>query len=172
MIKTSKIKEVKSVSDPYGKYQTIYHKLIMENDDKIDIGKKKEQQVGWEMTYEITEEGQHEFNKAKAVAPEGFKSNSTTSGSSNSKPTKEYWEEREKNNKEYYAGRHDNKQLNICRQSSLKTAVDYCSGGNCSTSDVLKVAQEFVDWVMENKKPNKNLIDNKDTMLNDDSLPF
>ena len=35
-----------------------------------------------------------------------------------------------------------------------------------------EITEEFVDWVMENKKPNKNLIDNKDTMLNDDSLPF
>ena len=50
----------------------------------------------------------------------------------------------------------DNIQKMIVKQSSLKSAVDYCSGGNCSTSDVLKVAQEFVDWVMEDKKPNEN----------------
>jgi hypothetical protein len=157
MLKTiavSKIKEVKSVSDPYGKYQTLYHKLIMENGDKIDIGKQKEQQVGWEMTYEITEEGQGEFNKAKAVAPEGFKNNGAVSGSPNGKPTKEYWENREKKNKEYYAGRHDNKQLNICRQSSLKSAVDSCKGEN--HHHILKVAQIYVDWVMEDKMPDEN----------------
>ena len=50
----------------------------------------------------------------------------------------------------------DTVQKMIVKQSSLKSAVDYCSGGNCSTSDVLKVAQEFVDWVMENKKPDEN----------------
>ena len=44
----------------------------------------------------------------------------------------------------------------IVKQSSLKAAVDYCSGGNCSTTDILKVAQEFVDWVIEDKKPNEN----------------
>ena len=38
---TSKIKEVVSVSEPYGKFNVLYHKLIMENEDKIDIGKQK-----------------------------------------------------------------------------------------------------------------------------------
>jgi hypothetical protein len=135
MLKTiavSKIKEVKSVSDPYGKYQTLYHKLIMENGDKIDIGKQKEQKVGWEMTYEITEEGQNEFNKAKAVAPEGFKSNNTTSGSSNGVYKKD-----------------DTVQKLIVKQSSLKAAVDYCSGGNFQPNEVLAIAREFVGWVME-----------------------
>ena len=50
----------------------------------------------------------------------------------------------------------DNVQKMIVKQSSLKSAVDYCSKGNCSTSDVIRVAQEFVDWVMEDKKPNEN----------------
>ena len=50
----------------------------------------------------------------------------------------------------------DTVQKMIVKQSSLKSAVDYCSGGNCSTSDVLRVAQEFVDWVMDDKKPNEN----------------
>lgn len=71
-MKTSKIKEVKEVK-PWGEgdRKTYYHNLVMENEDKINIGKKKEQQVGWELTYEIIEEGQQEYNKAKAVMPEG-----------------------------------------------------------------------------------------------------
>ena len=66
-MKTSKIKEVVNVSEPYGKFKTLYHNLVMDNGDKINIGKVKEQIVGWELTYEIVEEGQQEFNKAKSV---------------------------------------------------------------------------------------------------------
>ena len=69
-MKTSKIKEVKRVSEPYGKFNTLYHHLVMENGDKIDIGKNKKQEVGMELTYEITGDvGQHQFTKAKSVNP-------------------------------------------------------------------------------------------------------
>ena len=72
--KTSNIKKVVNIKEYEGKYgKTLYHDLEMENGDKINIGKKKEQQEGWELTYDITEFGQQEYNKAKAVAPEGFK---------------------------------------------------------------------------------------------------
>ena len=54
-MKTSKIKTVVSIkphqTEKYG--TTFYHNLEMENGDKINIGKKKEQKVGWELTYEI-----------------------------------------------------------------------------------------------------------------------
>ena len=71
-MKTSKIKtvvEIKSHTNDYG--ETFYHNLEMENGDKINIGKKKEQLVGWELTYEVTGEGQ-EYNKAKSVQQENF----------------------------------------------------------------------------------------------------
>lgn len=71
-IKTSKIKEVvevKPFTNAHG--TTLYHSLIMDNGDKINLGKKKEQQVGWELTYEITETGQQEFNKAKSAQQDG-----------------------------------------------------------------------------------------------------
>ena len=69
-MKTSKIKEVKRVSEPYGKFNTLYHHLVMENGDKIDIGKVKKQEVGNELTYEIIGDiGQHPFTKAKSVNP-------------------------------------------------------------------------------------------------------
>jgi len=67
--KQSKIKEVHNVGEPYGQYQTIYHKLLMENGDKIDIGKKSVQQVGWNLEYKITEDS-HEYMKAKALNKE------------------------------------------------------------------------------------------------------
>ena len=71
-MKSSKIAEVIEVKEwGEGERKTLYHNLIMENGEKINIGKKKEQQVGWELTYEITEEGQQEYNKAKPVMPEG-----------------------------------------------------------------------------------------------------
>jgi len=70
-MKTSKIKEVIEVKEwGEGERKTFYHNLVMENGDKINIGKKKEQRPGWELTYEILEEGQQEYNKAKAVLPE------------------------------------------------------------------------------------------------------
>ena len=50
-MKTSKIKEVVNVGEPYGQYKVLYHKLIMENGDKLDIGKTKKQEGGYELTY-------------------------------------------------------------------------------------------------------------------------
>ncbi len=67
-MKNSKIKVVHSVSEPYGQYNTLYHNLELENGDKINIGKKSTQQVGWEVWYEITDtSGQQEFAKAKST---------------------------------------------------------------------------------------------------------
>ena len=37
------------------------------------------------------------------------------------------------------------------RQSSLKAAIDYCKGSNCSPKEVCESAQLFVDWIMEKK---------------------
>lgn len=71
-MKTSKIKKVVTVKPHTNSHgTTFYHNLEMENGDKINIGKKSNQQEGWELTYEIVEEGQQEFNKAKAVRPDG-----------------------------------------------------------------------------------------------------
>lgn len=67
----AKIKEVVSVKPHTGNFGTTqYHCLVMENGDKINIGKKTIQQVGWELNYEITETGQQEFNKAKSIQDE------------------------------------------------------------------------------------------------------
>jgi len=154
-MKTSKIKTVVSIKPHKNSYgETFYHNLEMENGDKINIGKKKEQQVGWELTYEITEQGQQEYNKAKAVAPESFnKSNNyTPSNSSN-----------------------DDRQLLIVKQSSIKAAVEF--DNQCTIEDMLKNAEIIKDWVMGTDVQNK--VDKVSKAFNDkfagttpDDLPF
>jgi len=68
----SKIKRVESSKEFTNSYgTTIYHNLEMENGDKINIGKKKLQQVGWELSYEIVDSGQ-EYNKAKTLKEDNF----------------------------------------------------------------------------------------------------
>ena len=68
---TSKVTKVVN-SKPYnGQNGTVYYHLLqMDNGDKINIGKKKELSVGDEITYEITETGQQEYNKAKSAQKE------------------------------------------------------------------------------------------------------
>lgn len=68
---TSKIKSIDRVTILEGQHgTTFYHNLQMENGDKINIGKKKEQSIGWELTYEFTQDkGEREYTKAKAVQP-------------------------------------------------------------------------------------------------------
>ena len=146
-MKTSKIKKVVSVSEPYGKYNVLYHKLEMDNEDKIDIGKQKEQQVGWELTYEIVEEGQQEFDKAKAVSPDKFKSNGQTSYSSSYKK--------------------DDVQELIVRQSSLRSSVESHKGSNASDEEILKSAERFSNWVM-----GKEVKIETKTKKGKDDLPF
>tara|TARA_Y100001973_G_scaffold18399_1_gene26908 strand:- start:616 stop:1059 length:444 start_codon:yes stop_codon:yes gene_type:complete len=125
-MKTSKIKEVKRVSEPYGKFNTLYHHLVMENGDKIDIGKNKKQEVGMELTYEITGDvGQHPFTKAKSVNPN--------------------WQNNNNNFKD-----NSNRQESIIRQSTLKCAVEYLKGAEASLEEVFDAAEQMIAWV--NKK--------------------
>ena len=69
MIKTANIKEIKEIKPYTNSYgTTYYHLLELDNGDKIQLGKKKEMQTGWEVTYELVgDTGQHEFTKAKSV---------------------------------------------------------------------------------------------------------
>ena len=68
-MKTSKVKLIQDTKEWNGGNGTVYyHNLELENGDKINIGKKKQLQIGDEITYEITgDEGQHEYTKAKSV---------------------------------------------------------------------------------------------------------
>jgi len=80
-MKTSKIKRIESVKEwGEGERKILYHNLEMENGDKINIGKKKPQEVGYELTYEIIGEDQ-EYNKAKSVQKQegGFKGGNNAS---------------------------------------------------------------------------------------------
>jgi hypothetical protein len=125
---TSKIKKVANIKEYEGKYGlTFYHDLEMENGDKINIGKKKEQLEGWELTYEIVEKGQQEYNKAKAVAPEGFKPKTFTP-----KPQ----------------GKSDDIQLMIVKQSCLKASAEMNPSGT-DREQIIDDAQYFTDWVMD-----------------------
>lgn len=68
---TSKIKEIVEVTEHTNDYGvTYYHNLVMQNGDKINIGKKKKQLPSWELTYEITGDESEMFRKAKAVQKE------------------------------------------------------------------------------------------------------
>ena len=140
---TSKIKEVKNVSDPWGERKILYHKLIMENGDKIDIGKLKKQEIGYELTYEIIEEGQQEFNKAKAVQKENVSFNpGSASPASN-----------------------DDRQEIINRWAALGRAIDYLQGAEASRKEVFEEAEAYLDWV--NKKPKLGAKEEMDKIWND-----
>ena len=137
MIKKSTVKSVQANGTWEGKFGMMYKfEVEFENEDSGEYSSKTQDQtkfvIGQEMEYEYID---GHFPKVKPVYQKpDFASNGFSGGYK----------------------KDDNIQKMIVKQSSLKSAVDYCSGGNCSTSDVLKVAQEFVDWVMEDKKPNEN----------------
>tara|TARA_R110002049_G_scaffold307259_1_gene507190 strand:+ start:658 stop:1086 length:429 start_codon:yes stop_codon:yes gene_type:complete len=137
MIKKSKVKSVQANGTWEGKFGMMYKfEVEFENEDSGEYSSKTQDQtkfvIGQEMEYEYID---GHFPKVKPVYQKpDFASNGFSGGYK----------------------KDDNVQKMIVKQSSLKSAVDYCSGGNCSTSDVLKVAQEFVDWVLEDKKPNEN----------------
>lgn len=129
MIKTSNIKEVVSVKPHTNSYGTTeYHCLLMENGDKINIGKKTVQKVGWELTYEITDDGQ-EYNKAKSAKKEEV----TFSGPSFTPQ----------------AGKNDDVQRLIVRQNALTNAVKYHEKQGTSEAQILTTAQNFYEWVMK-----------------------
>ena len=68
-MKTSKVEKIEKVVPWSGANGTVlYHALLMENGDKINIGKKKELAIGQELEYEITEtpeQAKGEYLKAK-----------------------------------------------------------------------------------------------------------
>ena len=137
MIKKSKVKSVQANGTWEGKFGMMYKfEVEFENEDFGEYSSKTQDQnkfvIGQEMEYEFID---GHFPKVKPVYQKpDFASNGFSGGYK----------------------KDDNVQKMIVKQSSLKSAVDFCSGGNCSPSDVIKVAQEFVDWVMEDKKPDEN----------------
>ena len=137
-MKTSKIKEVVNVGEPYGQYKVLYHKLIMENGDKLDIGKTKKQEVGYVLTYEFTGDlGQHEFTKAKSVNPMQEQYNKSYQNKVDNKMTKQDWEEKD-----------NRKELVISRQVALYNATAYCNADKCSPEEILETANMFCTWIV------------------------
>lgn len=136
-IKTSKIKTVvssKPFTNSFG--TTIYHSLEMENGDKINIGKKTEQKVGWELTYEITDSGQ-EYNKAKSAQ----KVEAPVSNNGGGFPTP----------------KNEGVQRMIVAQSSISSAVAFLrEQGLVEDSDVLALADKFFAFVIKKGGENGN----------------
>ena len=128
-MKTSKVKTITNVKPYNGQNGTVYyHNLILENGDKINIGKKKELQAGFDLTYEIIgdkrEDGsyQQEYPKAKSVSPQ-------FNGSK--------------------------KGVNSTASFALAYAKDMAvahieKGTDFKAEQVLKVATEFNNWLKEN----------------------
>ena len=137
MIKKSKVTSVQNNGTWEGKFGMMYKfEVEFEDGNAGEYSSKSKDQnkfvIGEEMEYEFIDGN---FPKVKPVYQKpDFASNGFSGGYK----------------------KDDNVQKMIVKQSSLKSAVDYCSKGNCSPSDVVKVAQEFVDWVMEDKMPDEN----------------
>jgi len=132
-MKTAKITKVvgkKDFTNSYG--TTIYHQLQMDNGDKIEIGKKKELKEGWELTYEITDEG-FEYMKAKtAKADQPFQAQPNAFSGSNTTMTTQL-----------------NVQNLIVAQSSVASACNLLQqSSRANSEEVLKVAEEIYKFVM------------------------
>lgn len=126
--KTSKIKQVVSTKNHTNDYgTTIYHSLLMENGDKISIGKKKIQQVGWELTYEITDT-QQEYNNAKSVQ----KIDAPTQSN-------------------FPTPKNEGVQKMIIAQNSITNAVAFhnSKGPIAEEVDILETAEKFFNWVIK-----------------------
>ena len=157
-IKTAKIKIVKNVSEPYGKYKTLYHNLEMDNGDKINIGKAKEQQVGWELTYKIVGDGQQEYNKAQAVQPEGGFTTSKSGGN---------------------FSKDKNKQITelACLKVAAAISAAYIGQGHKITPEsVISLKNTFTEDILREEKPveRPDTLSNGEVVLDDSTgdLPF
>lgn len=130
-MKTAKITSIDSVKQWTGPNGMLYyHKLQMENGDKIDIGKKTEMSVGKEIHYSITGPGQGGYQKAKSEQPQ----NNTAFTSPNQQPN-------------------DDRQKSIVRQSCLKGAIERVNAIDNMTSDdfgfesIKTLAEKLEAWV-------------------------
>lgn len=130
---TAKIKEVVRTKDYTGNHgTTIYHDLIMDNGDKINIGKKTLQKVGWKLSYEIVDEQSGEFMKSKSIKPEEVTGNTQVNTPSNSGL---------------------NVQNLIVAQSCISSAcVLHQQSMEGTAENVLQTAQKFYDWAINKVK--------------------
>ena len=137
------MKNAKVVSvSPKGDYQlrdgkTLYKFFVsMDNGDSGEYSSVKPDQdkfiVGQEAIYELT--STQYGNRIKPVYSQG----GGFSGGGYSKGN--------------YSAGSDDKQKLIVKQSCLKAAVDLLKDKGAKSTDVLKVADSFVSWVMEEDK--------------------
>lgn len=162
-MKTSNIKKVTTIRPYNNKYgsTTYYHNLVMENGDKINIGKKREYTEGEELNYEVIESGQQEYDKAKSVNPE-FKGNNNFTNKSFKKD--------------------DNTQDMIIKQVCLKAAVELCTayigqGNKISIENVLDIKNKFYNDLVPKPKISKKIEKAVDMIdeafgIEDNDLPF
>ena len=148
MIKKSKVKSIQANGTWEGKFGLMYkNEVLFENGDCGEYSSKTKEQekfvVGQETEYEFIGGN---FPKVKPVyqKPQSF-------GGGGFK-------------------KDDNVQKMIVKQSSLKSAVDFCNEG-CSVEDVIKVAQKFTDWVMQEAPKQSNKV-SEITNGSADNLPF
>lgn len=133
-MKTSKVVSVTPKGDFAFNGKTFYKFFIsFENGDSGEYNSVKADQdkfqVGTDSEYEIT--SNQYGNKIKPVYSQGgggFSNNNYSKGS--------------------YSSGSDDKQKLIVKQSCLKAAVDFLKDKQAKSTDVLKVADSFVDWVM------------------------
>ena len=81
MIKTSKVKAVNLVKEWQNSFGVTYYcQCEMDNGDKIEIGKAKPVQQGWELTYKIVgDESQQQWVKAKSEMKQEVNNKNSTS---------------------------------------------------------------------------------------------
>lgn len=160
MIKTAKISKVSNKKEWKGPKGTIiYHDLVMDNGDKINIGKKKDQIEGWDITYEIVGDvGQQEYVKAKAAQLEGGFTKSFGGASKNNKQITEL----------------------ACLKVAATISAAYIGQGHKVTpEDVINLKNTFTQDILKEDKPVEKPIEPntpvsayQDHVDNVDDMPF
>lgn len=138
-MKTAKVVSVTPKGDFAFNGKTFYKFFVsLDNGDSGEYNSVKADQdkfiAGAEVEYEIT--SNQYGNKIKPVYSGG------NSGGGYTKPS--------------YSSGNDDKQKMIVKQSCLKAAVDLLKDKGAKSTDVLKVADAFVDWVLEQPKQETN----------------
>ena len=142
IMKTAKVVSVTPKGDFAFNGKTFYKFFVsLDNGDSGEYNSVKADQdkfvAGAEVEYEIT--NNQYGNKIKPVYNGG---GGSYSGGSYSKSN--------------YSGNNDDKQKMIVKQSCLKAAVDLLKDKGAKSTDVMKVADAFVEWVMEQPKQDSN----------------
>jgi len=130
MIKTAKVAQVVSTKPFNGSHGTIiYNNLVLDNGDKINIGKKTEMQVGWEISYSLTggDDGQQEYKRAKAEKKPDAPQNNNNAGGQGRQFTAD-----------------PKKQASIERQTALKEANLFHATHGFKTSELESMLGELV----------------------------